>query len=136
GLRARFDALCAWGTGFPSVDGVLQELALHQEDWLRVLTQPEVPWHNNTSERHIREYVTRRKVSGGTRSDAGQRARDTFASLKKTCRCLGVSFWEYLQDRVRRRGVVPRLAALIRGRAGGWGAKTARARRAARRARP
>ena len=39
--------------------------------------------------------------------------RDTFASLKKTCRRLGVNFWEYLQDRVRGLGKVPRLADLI-----------------------
>ena len=79
-----------------------------------MLTQPEVPLHNNTSARHIREYVTRRKVSGGTRSDAGRQVRDTFTSLKKTCGCLGVSFWEYVPDRVGMRGVVPRLAELIR----------------------
>jgi hypothetical protein len=63
-----------------------------------------------------------RKVSGGTRSEAGRRCRDTFASLKKTCRCLGVHFWEYVQDRVRGRGLVPRLAELIRSRAEGAGA--------------
>ena len=119
GLEARFDALCAWQTGFPSVDGVLKEMGDHKADLLRVLERPEVPWHNNTSESHIREYVTRRKVSGGTRSDEGRRCRDTFTSLKKTCRCLGLNFWEYLQDRVLGRGVVPRLAALIRDRAGG-----------------
>jgi len=127
GLRARFDALCAWGTGFPSVDGVLQEMALHKEDLLRVLAQPDVPLHNNTSESHIREYVTRRKVSGGTRSEAGRRARDTFTSLKKTCCCLGVNFWENVQDRVRRQGVVPRLAALIRSRARDSGVGAVRA---------
>jgi hypothetical protein len=38
-------------------------------------------------------------VSGGTRSDVGQQCRDTFASLKKTCRKLGVSFWQYLIER-------------------------------------
>jgi hypothetical protein len=94
-------------------------MTLHQEDLLRVLSRPEVPLYNNTSERHIREYVTRRKVSGGTRSDSGRRARDTFASLKKTCRCLGVIFWEYVQDRIGGRGVVPRLAELLRRRAEG-----------------
>jgi hypothetical protein len=119
GLRARFDALCAWRTGIPSVDRVQQEMALHKEDLLRVLSRPEVPLHNNTSERHIREYVTRRKVSGGTRSDAGRRARDTFASLKKTCRCLGVNFWEYVQDRIAKRGLIPQLAELLRRRAEG-----------------
>jgi hypothetical protein len=119
GLAARFDALCAWRTGYPSVDGVLQEMQDHKADLLRVLSRPEVPLHNNVSEGHIREYVTRRKVSGGTRSEAGRRCRDTFTSLKKTCRCLGVNFWEYLQDRLQVRGVVPRLAELIRSHAGG-----------------
>ena len=119
GLEARFDALCAWRTSYPSVDGVLKEMRAHKADLLRVLDRPEVPLHNNVSEGHIREYVTRRKVSGGTRSEAGRRCRDTFASLKKTCRCLGVNFWEYLQDRLLGRGLVPRLAELIRGRAGG-----------------
>lgn len=118
GLEARFDALCAWRTGYPSIDGVLKEMAAHKADLLRVLERPEVPLHNNVSEGHIREYVTRRKVSGGTRSEAGRRCRDTFASLKKTCRCLGVNFWEYLQDRLLGRGVVPRLAELVRSRGG------------------
>ena len=47
----------------------------------------------------------------------GREARDTFASLKKTCRELGVNFWAYLQDRVRGVGQIPRLADLIRRKA-------------------
>jgi len=113
-LEAQFDALCAKRTGYPSVDGVLAEMAAHRADLLRVLEQPEVPLHNNVAESHIREYVTKRKVSGSTRSAAGRRCRDTFASLKKTCRALGVNFWAYVQDRVLGRGAIPRLAELIR----------------------
>jgi len=56
-------------------------------------------------------------ISGGTRSEAGRRCRDTFATLRRTCRNLGVSFWEYLGDRVRGLGRVPRLAELIRKKA-------------------
>ena len=63
-----------------------------------------VPLHTNLSEGHLRDYVKKRKISGGTRSESGRQARDTFASLKKTCRELGVNFWAYLQDRVRRSG--------------------------------
>ena len=66
---------------------------------------PLINYHNNLSEGHIRDYVKNR------------RARDTFASLKKTCRRLGVNFWEYLQDRERGLGKVPRLADLIRQKA-------------------
>jgi hypothetical protein len=113
-LEARFDAMCDQRTGFPSVDGVLKGMSEHRSDLLRVLECPEVPLHNNLSESHVRDYVKKRKISGSTRSEAGRAARDTFASLKKTCRRLGVNFWEYLQDRVRGRGELPRLAALIR----------------------
>jgi hypothetical protein len=116
-LEARFDALVEQRTGYPSIDGVLKEMRDHRADLLRVLERPEVPLHNNAMESDIREYVKRRKISGGTRSEAGRRCRDTFASLKKTCRKLGVRFWEYLQDRVRELGQVPRLADLIREKA-------------------
>jgi hypothetical protein len=118
-LEARFDALCARRTGFPSIDGVLKEMGEHRSDLLRVLERPEVPLHNNLSEGHVRDYVKKRKISGSTRSAAGRAARDVFASLKKTCRRLGVNFWSYLQDRVRGRGEIPRLTALIREKAEG-----------------
>ena len=92
-------------------------MAADRAKLLRVLERPEVPLHNNLSEGHIRDYVKKRKISGSTRSESGRRARDTFASLKKTCRRLGVNFWEYLQDRVRGLGQIPRLADLIRQKA-------------------
>src|SRR6516225_1774755 len=116
-LEARFDALCDQKTGYPSIDGVLKEIRDHKADLLRVLARPEVPLHNNACESDIREYVKKRKISGGTRSAAGRRCRDTFTSLKKTCRKLGVNFWNYLQDRLGGLGKIPRLADLIRERA-------------------
>jgi hypothetical protein len=112
-LEARFDALVDQRTAYPSINGVLKEMRDHRADLLRVLSRPEIPLHNNGMESDIREFVKRRKISGGTRSDAGRRCRDTFASLKKTCRKLGLRFWDYLQDRIRGLGQVPRLADLI-----------------------
>jgi Transposase IS66 family len=116
-LEARFDALCEQKTGYPSIDSVLKEIRDHKADLLRVLARPEVPLHNNGCESDIREYVKKRKISGSTRSPAGRRCRDTFTSLKKTCRKLGVNFWNYLQDRLRGLGKIPRLPDLIRERA-------------------
>jgi hypothetical protein len=117
-LEARFDALVEQQTDFTaSIGGVLKEMREHKAELLRVLERPEVPLHNNGMESDIRGYVKVRKISGGTRSDAGRRCRDTFASLAKTCRKLGVSFWAYLRDRVRGLGQVPRLADLIRKKA-------------------
>ena len=115
-LEAHFDALVEQRTAFTTVNAVLDEMRTHRADLLRVLQVPAVPLHNNTSESHLRDYVKKRKISGSTRSDAGRRCRDTFASLKKTCRCLGVRFWDYLLDRVRALGQVPRLADLLRQR--------------------
>ena len=76
-LEAQFDALCGERTGFPSIDGVLKEMADHRADLLRVLERPEIPLHNNLSEGHVRDYVKKRKISGSTRSPSGRRARDT-----------------------------------------------------------
>jgi hypothetical protein len=116
-LEARFDHLVQQRTGYPSIDGVLKEMRDHKADLLRVLERPEIPLHNNAMESDIREFVKRRKISGGTRNEAGRRCRDTFASLKKTCRKLGLRFWDYLQDRVRGLGQIPRLVDLIRRKA-------------------
>jgi hypothetical protein len=111
-LEASFDALCD-----QRIDAVLKDMREHKADLLRVLERPEVPLHNNGAESDIREYVKKRKISGSTRSDEGRRCRDTFASLKKTCRKLGVRFWDYLLDRIRGLGQIPPLAELLRQRA-------------------
>jgi hypothetical protein len=124
-FEARFDALVEQRTSYPSIDGVLKEMRDHKDDLLRVLVRPEIPLHNNAMESDIREFVKRRKISGGTRNEAGRRCRDTFASLKKTCRKLGLRFWDFLQDRVRGLGRIPHLADLIQQRAAETTAKKA-----------
>ena len=55
-----------------------------------------------------------RKISAGTRSELGRRCRDTFPSLKKTCRKLGIRFREYLGDRLAGTNVIPPLAEVMR----------------------
>ncbi len=69
-------------------------------DLLRELDRPEIPLHTNGSENDIRAQVTRRRVSGGTRSDTGRDCRNAFLGLMKTCQMLGVSFWDYLGARL------------------------------------
>ena len=90
-LETRFDTLCTTHTCFTSLNLALKRMLLNKRELLLTLDRPDLPLHNNLSEGDIREYVKRRKISGGTRSDEGRRCRDTFASLKKTCRKLGVS---------------------------------------------
>jgi hypothetical protein len=115
--EGRFDTLVEPRTGYPSIDGVRKEMRDHKADLLRGPERPEVPRHNNALESDIREFVKRRQLGGGTRNEAGRRCRDTFASLKKTCRELGLRFWDHLRDRLRGLGKIPRLAELIRQKA-------------------
>ena len=80
---------------------------------LLVLKRPEASLYNNDSERDIRDFVKRRKVSGSTKSELGLKAKDTFLSLKKTCKKLGISFWQYLNDRISQTNKIPDLAIII-----------------------
>jgi hypothetical protein len=81
-----------------------------------VLKKPDIPLHNNLSENDIREYIKKRKISGSTRSASGQTCRDTFTSIKKTCRKLGVSFWNYLMDRIENKKDIPLLSDIMKTR--------------------
>lgn len=115
-LEQQFDDLCESVLHFSALNQVLEELKKKKEKLLRVLQRPETSLHNNASERDIREYVKRRKTSAGTRSENGRKARDTFLSLKKTCRKLGISFWEYLMDRLHRSNNIPMLYDIMQQR--------------------
>lgn len=101
-------------TSSVSLNLALNRIHNNKSELLLVLERPEIPLHNNVSENDIRDYVKKRKISGSTRSESGRRARDTFTSLKKTCRKLGVSFWKYIKDRIYKTGLVPDLSDLIR----------------------
>ena len=115
-LATRFDAIFTTRTGFVTLDRLLARLHAQKADRLVVLERPDVPLHTNTSENDIRDHVTRRKVSGGTRSDTGRDCRDAFLSLKKTCAKQAIRFWDYLGARLGVPGAVsvPLLPDLIR----------------------
>lgn len=113
-LEKRFDDIFLEKSCFGTLEFALKRLHKNKTGLLLVLDRPEIPLHNNASESDIREYVKRRKVSGGTKSLSGRKSRDTFTSLKKTCRKLKVSFWEYLNDRNFKRNSIPQLSDLMR----------------------
>jgi hypothetical protein len=113
-LDDMFDDIFMQTTSSAVLNLVLKRIYNNKSELLLVLERPDIPLHNNGAENAIREYVKRRKISGGTRSDTGRTCRDTFTSLKKTCRKLGVSFWQYLKDRIEKTGFIPDLSELIR----------------------
>lgn len=116
-LERDFDGLFQQKTKWDELDEALAKIHSRKLHLLLVLEHPEIPLHNNLSEHDIRQYVKKRKISAGTRSEAGRRARDTFLSLKTTCRKLGQSFWSYLRDRLGGLDEIPCLWELIKAKA-------------------
>ena len=118
-LRARFDRIFRRRTGVITLDRLLARLQARKAELLRVLDRPEIPLHTNGSENDIRCLVTKRKVSGGTWSEAGRDTRDACLGLMKTCHKLGVSFFDYLGHRlgVPAAPLVPPLPKLVRAHA-------------------
>jgi hypothetical protein len=114
-LMARFDRIFMRQTGFITLDRLLKRLHANKAELLKVLERPEIPLHTNGSENDIRCVVTKRKVSGGTRSDVGRDCRDGFLGLVKTCKKLGIAFWDYLGARLGVTGQpnIPCLADLV-----------------------
>ena len=114
-IEVHFDELCQTITSFATLNQALKRLAKNKRELLLVLERPYIPLHNNLSERDIRTYVIKRKISGSTRSENGRRCRDTFTSLIKTCRKQGINFWDYLGDRVRKKNLIPYLPDMLSG---------------------
>ena len=114
-LQARFERIFRRRTGFATLDRLLARLHANKPELLLVLDRPEVPLHTNGSENDIRCQVTKRKVSGGTRSDVGRDCRDAFLGLAKTCAKLRIGFWDYLGHRLAVPGckLVPLLPSLV-----------------------
>jgi hypothetical protein len=113
-----FDRIFLRRTGFATLDRLLKRLHANKAELLMVLDRPETPLHTNGSENEIRCYVTRRKVSAGTRSDVGRDCRDAFLGLAKTCAKLGIELWDYLGSRFNVAGsaLVQPLDRYVRGR--------------------
>ena len=113
-IKSRFKAMCSAKTAYVTLNLALKRMGSNQHELLRLLDKPYLPLHNNLSERDIRDTIKKRKISGCTRSEAGRRCRDTFASLKKTCLKHKISFWHYLKDRLLGESNIPPLSDLIR----------------------
>jgi hypothetical protein len=111
-FRRQFNRIFGLRTGYKDLDELLARLARRKDELLRVLERPEIPLHTNASENDLRAWVIKRKISGGTMSADGRVARDVMLGLSKTCRKLGLSFFDYLGDRLGLNGDQPRIPPL------------------------
>jgi Transposase IS66 family len=117
-MRARFDRIFQRRTGFATLDRLLARLHANKAELLAVLDRPDIPLNTNGSENDIRCHVTKRKISGGTRSHQGRDCRDAFLGLAKTCAKLGITFWDYLGARLEipNQPAIPSLQNLVKHR--------------------
>jgi len=116
-LGEEFDALFSTVTSYQGLDHRIALTQAKKEALLKVLAHPEIPLHNNPAELGARLRVRKRDVSFGPRTAKGKQAWDTFHTLVSTTKKLGVSFYQYVQDRVTGANQVPSLADLIKEKA-------------------
>ena len=92
-----YDQLAAMRSISPGVNEVIASFAKYREEMLKALDHPDLPLHNNDSERDIRGVAKRRNISGSTKSEEGKGFRDGLMTLKQTCARLGINFMGYLR---------------------------------------
>lgn len=112
-LRSEFWKLFDTKSGYQQLDARKQLTLLKSSELLIVLEHPELPLHNNSAELAARTMVQRRNISYATQTLEGTQAWDTFMSLVATTRKLGISFFEYVRDRISQLGNLPSLATII-----------------------
>jgi hypothetical protein len=112
-LESEFDCLFAPTTEYEELDKRIAKTQVKKESLLLVLQYPELPLHNNAAELGVRQRVRKRDVSFGPRTQDGVRAWDTFATLAATSKKLGVSFYQYIRDRISGDNQIPSMANLV-----------------------
>ena len=85
-------------TGYVMLDETIASTRKRKDRLLKVLVYPELPLYNNGSEIAVREGVIKRKISYGTRSEAGKVAWENQLTILDTCRKQEVSYFEYIMD--------------------------------------
>ena len=113
-LRAKFCRLFDSDRGYQQLDERKRLTAAKISELLLVLEHPELPLHNHPAELGARTMVQRRNISYATQTIEGTKAWDIFISLVATTRKLGISFFEYIRDRISQLGNIPSLATIIR----------------------
>jgi len=112
-LETEFDNLFATRTKYEELDKRIAKTQAKKASLLLVLKYPELPLHNNPAELAVRQRVRKRDVSFGPRTQEGVRAWDTFMTLAATAKKLGVSFYQYIHDRICQTNQIPLLASLV-----------------------
>jgi hypothetical protein len=91
--EAELEALCAPYLGRATAPQrvLCERITKHLRELFVFVEEPTVPSTNNAAERSLRHLVTSRKISGGTRSEAGTATKMALATLFGTWRLRGLN---------------------------------------------
>ncbi len=95
-IETLFDRITKQKTGYDLLDKQLQLTRKKKERLLLFLTYPFLPIHNNQAELSLREYVIMRKISGETKSIAGDRSIERHLSVIQTAKKQGLNVFQTL----------------------------------------
>jgi len=112
----RFDQLFDKPTRYGALDKCLERTRANKEKLLRVLDFPDLPLHNNAAELAARRVVRKRDISLHTMTKWGTELRDAFLSIIETAQKLGISAYQYINDRITQQNKMNALAEIINGK--------------------
>ncbi len=112
-LEKEFDELFSRKTGYDQLDERISKTFEKKANLLKALGNPDLPLHNNPAELGARTRVRKRDASFGPRTEGGKEAWDTFMTLVETTRKLGISFYEFLSDRILGTNAIANLGTVI-----------------------
>jgi len=113
-LSDDFDVLFSTKTNYQALNDRIEKTKEKKFELLLVLKYPELPLHNNDAELGARAQVRKRDVSLHTITEEGTKASDSFSTIVQTAKKLGVSVYDYFNDRVSKSFKMPSLAEMIR----------------------
>lgn len=96
-LRSTFDTITKQKTGYEALDHQLLLTRRKRDRLLLFLDYPFLPIHNNQCEQDLREAVIIRKISGETKSLAGDRSIERHLSVIQTARKQGLNVFQTLR---------------------------------------
>ena len=112
-LEKEFEVLFSTKTGYDQLDERIGKTLAKKASLLKVIDHPEIPLHNNPAELGARTRVRKRDASFGPRNEKGKEAWDTFMTHVETTKKLGISFFEFLTDRIFGTKTIANLGTVI-----------------------
>lgn len=96
-LKNRLQELLKWKNPNPILLEIIKKVRRQEKYILTFVEHEGIPHHNNYGEYIIKKGVLKRKVSGGSMSEAGASAYACLQSIAQTCHLRRISFFNFMR---------------------------------------